>query len=230
MTQNKMHVKKLTVLAMLCALAFVVMLLAHLVPFFAFIPSLPFLKYDPKDVIIVIGGLLFGPLEALAVSVVVSTLEMITISTTGPIGLVMNVLSTAAFVCPAALLYKRRHNMRGAVTGLAAGVLLMTGVMLLWNYLITPMYMKIDREVLVGYLLPGFLPFNLLKAGINMALTLLIYKPVSTALRKARLLPESKGGAQLPGRKRFFSPGLLIFALALLATCVLIVLVFEGVI
>ena len=69
--------------------------------------------------------------------------------------------------------------------------------MLLWNYLITPIYMGVDREIVVSMLLPGFLPFNLLKGGLNSALTLLLYKPISAALRKARLMPAAKEGSKL---------------------------------
>jgi len=39
---------------MLCALAYVVVVVGR-------IPIILFLKYDPKDVIIAIGGLIFGP-------------------------------------------------------------------------------------------------------------------------------------------------------------------------
>ena len=95
--------------------------------------------------------------------------------------------------------------------------------MLLWNYLITPIYMGMDREqVVVPMLIPVFLPFNLVKGGLNMALILLIYKPVVTALRKARLVPESRSLEQ-PQSK--LNAGFLLFAFALLATCVTFALV-----
>ena len=222
--KSTVKTKRIAVMAMLAAIAYAVLLLAHLVPFFSFIPALPFLKFDPKDVIIAMGGFLLGPLEALAISVVVSLIEMLTISSTGVIGLVMNVLSTAAFACTAAVVYRKKHDMAGAVLGLALGVVCMTVVMLLWNWLITPLYMHVPREVIVTYMLPGFLPFNLVKAGANMALTLLLYKPISKALRSAHLLPPSSGKSG--GR---FSAGLVIFALVLLVTCVLVALALLGV-
>ena len=222
---KRFSAKNLTIMALLAAIAYVVMYLAHLVPFFAFVPSLPFLKYDPKDVIIAIAGFMMGPLEALAITVVVSLLEMITVSTTGIIGFVMNVLSTAAFVIPASVIYMHRRRMSGAILGLAAGVICMTAVMLLWNYLITPLYMNISREMLVGYLLPGFLPFNLLKAAINMALTLLLYKPVMQGLRRAKLLPKRENAEKKKGDQA----GVIILAAVLLITSVLVVLVLRGV-
>ena len=49
------------------------------------------------------------------------------------------------------------------------------GVMLLWNYLITPLYMVGTTRSMVAAMLPTvFLPFNLVKGGLNMALILLI--------------------------------------------------------
>ena len=94
MVQNR--TKQLTILAMLSALAF-------LLTAFGRIPMVLFLKYDPKDVIILIAGFIYGPLSAIIISFLVSLVEMVTISDTGFIGFVMNVLSTLAFVIPASL-------------------------------------------------------------------------------------------------------------------------------
>lgn len=122
--------------------------------------------------------------SAALLSVVVSFLEMVTISSTGIIGCVMNILSTWGFACVATLIYKRVHTLKGAIIGLAAGCLTATALMLLWNYLITPLYMGLAREAVVEMLLPIFLPYNLLKCAMNAALTMLIYKPLVTALRR----------------------------------------------
>ncbi len=130
-----MNTRTVTTLAMLSAIAYVVMLLSKLLP-----SVNGFLDFDFKDVIICIGGFTFGPVAAAAVSIVVAFVEMVTISHTGPIGFVMNVLATCSFCCTASFVYKRRHTMRGAILGLGLGVLMLTGVMLLWNYLITPIY------------------------------------------------------------------------------------------
>ena len=71
-----------------------------------------------------------------------------------------------------------------------------------------------------------FLPFNLVKGGLNMAVTLLLYKPVVTALRKARLVPDSQVIVQGKGK---LNAGFLLFSLALLATFVTIALVLMGI-
>ena len=112
--------------------------------------------------------------------------------------------------------------MKGAVVGLSLGVVALVVVMLLWNYLITPVYQGVPRDVVVSMLPTVFLPFNLAKGGMNMAATLLLYKPIVTALRKAGLAPPSKSNPS--GAKRF-NAGFLLFALALLGTFVTLALV-----
>lgn len=179
-------VKKLSVLGMFAALAYVFVLVGR-IP----ISSVEFLKYDPKDIVVAICGFIMGPVSALIVTVITSFLEMVTISTTGFIGLVMNIISTASFACTAAFIYKKKKTLLGAVIGLIAGALSMTVLMLLWNYLITPIYMGYPREAVADMLAPVFLPFNLIKSGLNASFTMLLYKPVVTAMRKAHIISDT---------------------------------------
>ena len=128
----------------------------------------------------------------------------------------------------ACFVYKKHHTMKGAVIGLILGVISLVIVMLLWNYLITPIYQKMPREAIVDLLLPVFLPFNAVKGGMNLAATLLLYKPVVTALRRAKLIPESDHAAPpVAGKKRL---GVALVSLFVLATFVLLALVLAGVI
>ena len=139
----------------------------------------------------------------------------------------MNILASCSFACIAAWIYKKKHTLSGAVLGLICGIFMMTIVMLLWNYLITPIYMGYPREVVAELLIPAFLPFNLLKGGLNTALTLLIYKPVVQALRKANLVEFShQANQQIQKGKKI---GLILIALGLLVTCVFFILVMNGV-
>lgn len=222
--KNRFSVKKMVLLAMLAAIAF-------LMVNFIRIPVVLFLKYEPKDVIITIGGFLLGPMASFIISLLVSLIEMITISDTGPIGAIMNLISTCTFACTAALIYKRKHTLNGAVVGLFAGSIVMVAAMMLWNWLISPLYMfeihspedlVAARAAVQALLLPAFLPFNLLKAGLNSAFILALYKPLVNALRKTGLIPkqeQAKGSSKL---------GLYLFAAALLITCILFILVLQG--
>ena len=83
--RKSIDIKKLTVGAMLCALAYIVMAIGR-------VPVVLFLSYDPKDVIITLGGLIWGPMMSFVVSLIVSFIEMITVSDTSWIGFIMNVI------------------------------------------------------------------------------------------------------------------------------------------
>lgn len=209
--------KKITTLAALCAIAFVMTAVIR-------IPVVLFLKYDPKDIIIVLGGLIWGPLTSCIVSVVVSLIEMITISDTGIWGCIMNILSTCSFACTAAAIYKHKKTLSGAVIGLIVGCLVQTAVMLLWNYLITPIYMGTPRDAVAKLLLPAFLPFNLLKGGLNAAFTFLLYKPVTTALRKTSIVSAAAEGNGKKPVVLWLAAGVIVI------TCILLILSLNGII
>ena len=215
--EKRFDTKKMVLIAMLAATAFMLVALIR-------IPVVLFLSYEPKDVIITIGGFLMGPMAAFIISAVVALVEMVTISTTGPIGCVMNLLSSACFACTAAFIYKKNRTISGAVLGLIAGSVTMVIAMLLWNWLITPLYMGVPRPVITSMLLPSFLPFNALKAGFNSALTLMLYKPLVLALRKTGLI------ATRAEEKSTTKWGIYLLGAALLATCILLLLVLRGII
>lgn len=222
-TAKKVDTKKLATLGMLTALAFVVMCLSK------FIPSVNgFLDFDFKDVVLCIGGFIYGPIEALIMTVIVCFIEMVTVSHTDIIGCIMNIVATASFVCTACAIYKRNHTMKGAVIGLVTAVVVLVVVMLAWNYFLTPIYQRIPREAVADMLLPIFLPFNAVKGGLNMTVTLLVYKPVVDALRKTKLIPESTShAAPVEGKKHL---GMTIVILFVFITCVLFALSLQGII
>lgn len=225
---NMSKTKKLTTIGMLCALAYVAVVVGR-------IPIVLFLKYDPKDVIIVIGGLIFGPFTALAVTVIVAVAQMFTISGTGFLGCIMNIISSCSFACTASLIYKKRRKLSGAIWGLFGGLGCQVVVMMLWNYLIAPIYMGYPREAIAALLLPAFLPFNLIKGGLNAAITLLLYKPVVVALRRANLIPVGNGADGQQGAlagastrehvgKVQINIGVAAAALLIIVACVLLIL------
>ncbi|NLY36161.1 MAG: ECF transporter S component [Tissierellia bacterium] len=215
MVQSK--TKQLTILAMLSALAF-------LLTAFGRIPMVLFLKYDPKDVIILIAGFIYGPVSSIVISFLVSLVEMVTISDTGFIGFIMNVLSTLAFVIPATYLYHRYKSFASAAIGLFLGVVLMTGIMILWNYLLTPLFMGIPREEVIKLLVPVILPFNIIKGSINAALSIFLYKPVVRGLRKMKYIPPSTG-SQSTGKIRVEA---YVVAAVILTSALLLALVISG--
>ena len=185
---------------MLCAISYILMLLSKLVPQVA-----GFLQFDAKDVTITIGGFLLGPVYAIILSLVVSFLEFISVSHTGPIGLVMNFISTATFCGVASLVYYHKRTFSKAFWGLILATIALTTVMLLWNYYVTPIYMKIPREAVVAMLPTIFLPFNIIKGLINSALIMILYRPVVDVIRRMGL-----SGISNTSPKKKLSPTLVV--------------------
>lgn len=175
----KIETRKLAAIGMLCALAYAATAVGR-------VPLVLFLKYDPKDAVIAMGGFAFGPSASLAIALTVSLAEMLTLSENGVLGFLMNVISSCSFACTASLAYQKRRTWRGAAAGLLCGWGCMVPVMLLWNYLAAPAYMGCSRQAVAELLLPAFLPFNLIKGGLNGAVTLILYRPFMTALSHSR--------------------------------------------
>ena len=181
---KEIDIKKLTVLAMFVAMAYLCL--------YVFRFKVQFLSLEIKDVFITMSGFIFGPLTAVGVAFVESLLEMITVSDTGPYGAIMNFAGSATFAGIASLVYKYKKNLWGALIGLVSAVVLMTGVMIVLNILITPLYMKAPRDVVIGMIPTLLLPFNLVKGSLNSAFVFLLYKPLSEALKGMGMLPKTK--------------------------------------
>lgn len=170
--------------AIFTALAYVVMLLIHF--------PVSFLTLDLKDAIITLCGLCFGPLGALFSSAVVALVEMVTVSSTGAYGFLMNFLGTATFSVTVSLIYRWKKSFPGAVLGLISGVFAMTAVMMVFNLIVTPRYMHVDVAAVRNMIPTLLLPFNLVKAVFNAAVVMLLYKPISNVLQRTGFLPPSQ--------------------------------------
>lgn len=220
--KSSVDVRKLTLAAMFAALAFVTVIIFRL----SIIPAAPYLNYDVKDVISALGGLILGPAYGAMIAAVVAMLEWFTISDSGWIGFIMNTISSCAFICPAAIIYSRSKKLSSAVIGLVVSVVVLVIVMLLWNYILTPLYTPfVTREDILGMLVPVFLPFNALKGSLNAAFVFLLYRPVIGMLRSAKLMPASAVKA-----KKKVPVLAIIGAVAVIITCVLVILSYKGII
>lgn len=179
MRSRSQYTARAVAIALFSALAFGVT--------FVFRLPVAFLTFDFKDAVITVAAFLFGPVSALVMSFISAFLEFLTVSSTGPWGLLMNFLSSAAFSAVGALIYRFRHTLSGAVLSLCGSVLSMTGVMLLFNLFVTPHYMGVPRAEVAAMIPTLLLPFNVAKGMLNAAATVFLYKPVTVALRRARL-------------------------------------------
>ena len=208
-TSSKISTKNLITAAMLTAVAYVLMLVSKLIPQVA-----GFLQYDLKDVAVVMGGFILGPYYTVGISLAVTFLEFLTASHTGAIGLLMNFISTTAFCFTASLCYHKNKTIKGAIIGLASATFALTVVMVLWNYFVTPVYMKVPVSVVVDMLPTVFVPFNLVKGLLNSAVTLLLYRSVVETLRKMGFVERNNNSS-----KKKFSIAIVV-GIILLAICI----------
>ena len=180
MQNNKIKLQKISVTALFCALAFLMT--------FLFRFKVSFLTFDFKDAIISVLSLLYGPLYGVVCAGVVSVLELLSVSDTGMYGLIMNFISSATFALACGSVYKFKRDFTGAILSAAVSVISVTGVMMLANIFITPYYMGVTANDVIALIPTLLLPFNLCKSLINAASFLIIYKPVTTALKKSGLV------------------------------------------
>jgi len=204
---------------MFTAMAYVVMLVIHI--------KVSFLTLDVKDAVITLCGLYFGPVSALIISVLVPLVEMITVSTTGVYGLIMNILGSLSFSVTASVIYKYKKNMWGAIAGLVSGAVLMTAVMLVANLFITPLFLKMPRKAIQEMIPTLLLPFNLLKSAVNVGFVLLIYKSLSKLLRKAHILRKNESSDTSTVRKYGAVTTVTVTVIALLLIALSTVLIFT---
>ena len=180
---KKMNIKKIVGMAVFAALAYGVT--------FVFRIPVSFLTFDAKDAVLAIASFMYGPLAAVIMTFIPAFIEFITISGTGIYGFVMNYASSLCFALVASLIYKYRRTLNGAIIGLYASVFATTALMMVLNIFITPLYMGVKTEDVIA-LIPSLLfPFNLAKSLMNAAFTMLLYKPVSIAMKRARLISGS---------------------------------------
>jgi riboflavin transporter FmnP len=170
---------QLAKMGMLVAISIILVLLIHL----PIIPAAPFLEYDPADIPIFIGAFAFGPLAGLVLTVAVALIQGLSVSAqSGPYGIIMHIIATGAFVTVAGLIYKRNKTKKGAIAALLCGTVTMVLIMIPANLIVTPIFTGMPTAAIQALLLPGIIPFNLIKAGINAIVTFLLYKRISKYL------------------------------------------------
>ena len=177
---QKIAVKKISTLGVMAALSIALAFFIH-IPF----PPAPFLEYDPADIPIFLVSVIFGPWWGIAITVIVSILQGLTVSAgSGLYGILMHVFATSAFVIVSGLVYKRNRSVLGSVMALALGCLSQAFIMIPLNLIFTPMFMGAPVEAVLEMILPIILPFNLMKAGINAIVTGLLFKHLEFVAKK----------------------------------------------
>ena len=188
-TNTNQSLRYLTGVAIFAALAFGVTLVFRI--------PVGFLTFDAKDAVITVAAFIWGPLAAIPMALIAAGLELVTISSTGWYGFVMNVASTLSFALTASLIYKAKRTRNGSIIAIYSAVVSVCAVMMLMNLFVTPFYMGVPRGVVADLIPTLLLPFNFAKAMLNGAIVVLIYKPAVTALRLVGLAKGSASGRDL---------------------------------
>lgn len=183
--------RKITMTAMLAAVATLLMYLQFPLPFL--MPS--FVQMDFSELPALIASFAIGPVSGVAVCLIKNLIHLL-VSGSGGVGELCNFLLGVTLVVPAGLLYRIRRTRRFALIGCLIGAACMALLSFPLNlYLIYPFYerfMPIDAIIrsyseilpaissLPAALLVFNLPFTLVKGLAATGLTFLIYKPISS--------------------------------------------------
>ena len=196
-SRNRTH--KLTVTAMLSAVAFILMFIEFPIP--ALIPS--FVKMDISDLPELLAAFSLGPIYGVAVTFLKNLLHIVFKGTTSAyVGELCNFLLGAVFSMAAGFIYQRKKSRKSALIGAVVGAALMAIVSVPLNYFVVyPAYVVcygMPLEAIIGMyqaILPSSdslikcltifnMPFTFCKGMLDVLLCFLIYKPLSPLLHK----------------------------------------------
>ena len=165
------------------------------------IPIMPsFIKLDFSDLPELIGAFAYGPAAGVIICLLRNLIHM-AVSQSGFVGELSNFVLGATFALVAGFIYKHNKTKKGAVIAGVSGAAAMAAVCLPFNYfVIYPLYYSVlglpESAVLDAYriilagvknIFQGILifnvPFTFIKAMISVAVSILIYKPLSPLLK-----------------------------------------------
>ena len=164
-----------------------------------FLPSFMELHFD--EIPAFIAGYAYGPFTALIV-ILVKTIIKLPMSSTFCVGEFADFLFSAAFVLPAAFIYKKVRNLKGVFIGFGVSFVLQIIVASLMNvYAILPFYMQVMnypydvimdmcskanplvKNLDIDYVMFIVVPMNIIKNSIVLVLTYFVYKGIHKTLR-----------------------------------------------
>ena len=196
-SRNRTH--KLTVTAMLSAVAFILMFIEFPIP--ALIPS--FVKLDISDLPELLAAFSLGPVYGVAVTFLKNLLHIVFKGTSSAyVGELCNFLLGAVFSLVAGFIYQRKKSRKSALIGAIIGAALMAIVSVPMNYYVVyPAYVVcygMPLEAIIGMyqaILPSAdslikcltifnMPFTFCKGMLDVLLCFLLYKPLPPLLHK----------------------------------------------
>lgn len=194
--QKTISTKTMTKVAILSAISYILMYISIPIP--GIFPE--FLKIDISDVPAIFGGMSLGPIAGFTIVLIKNLFQAMTASTTVWIGEIANMLIGGSYVIIVSMVYRKRKDIKGLLTGFVVGTIVMIIVGCLSNYyMLLPFYatvMPMDAIISAGQIinpnvkdLGSFViwmiaPFNLVKAVLISVLTLPLYKKMEVVLKK----------------------------------------------
>ena len=192
----KSNISKMAIVGVLSAIAYILMFMEFSVPLMPV-----FIKMDLSDFPALIGSLAVGPVGGVIIALIKNLLHL-TVTSTGGVGELSNFILNAVFVLPAGFLYKRKKSKKSACGGAILGAILMALFSVVSNYFVVyPVYYNFMPKdtILAAYqaILPGMksilqclicfnMPFTIVKGLLSVAITMLVYKPLSPILKGRR--------------------------------------------
>ena len=195
---RKTNLRRLTMAAMMGAIAFVLIFVNFGVPFLS-----PVAEFDLSALPELIGGFILGPVGAVLIIVVKLGLKLAIQGTESMFtGELQNLILSLAYVLPAVLYYRKHRTKRGALVGIILGAVFSIVVAIFTNlYIIFPFYIKLygmnwdgivamfsavnpwikDIPTMVAF---SVVPFNLISRTITAVLAFITYKKLSVPLKK----------------------------------------------
>ncbi|MEG0115887.1 MAG: ECF transporter S component [Hydrogenoanaerobacterium sp.] len=190
---KKLNIRKMTMTAMLAAVATVLMFFSFSVPL---MPS--FIKLDFSELPALLAAFTFGPASGIMVCLVKNLVNLL-FKTKGGVGELSNFILGALFVFPAGFIYKKMRTRTGAILGAMVGSVVMAVLSVITNfYIVYPVYTAfLPMEAILGMyrainpnikglwdaLIIFNMPFTFLKGLCSVVVSFFIYKPLSPILR-----------------------------------------------
>ena len=123
---------KLVKISILSAIGYILMFIS--IPLPMLFPD--FLKIDISDLTALLGGVALGPMAGVTIALLKNLLQFVTgMSTTGGVGEFANFLIGGSFVFTVSYIYSKKRELSGVVIGLISGMVIMTIVGCISNYL-----------------------------------------------------------------------------------------------
>ncbi len=198
-TERILSTRKITLIGVFSAIAFILMLLEFPVPF-----APAFYELDFSEIPVLVGTFAFGPVAGVMIEFCKILLKLVFKGTsTAFVGDLANFIIGCSFILPASILYVNKKTKKTAVIGSVTGTVCMTVFGTAFNavYLLpkfAQLYgMPLDAIVGMGtainpainsvvtLVIFAVAPLNILKGGSVSVVTMLVYKKLSPILKES---------------------------------------------